>query len=728
MSADYSRDRASKSRSRVRASRSTSPAYLATGPESLIVPDGPATDEAAEMLHELIHPLPHNTEETLVELDEDSTEDDDNMFKEQLSKRSKLPWWKRPSAWWYISLVPFSTIASTTTLAPRIEVFTNIVCDAYKRANSPRGDWDSEKFGHSALNLPIHPVTVPSFDVSGLFLAPADNRVFWSSDLLPVKGSNDTDWVVDEPVTCASDPAVQAGVTTILAAMATTTGVLSCFTTGWWSSLSDRYGRTFIIGIAICGLLVQDLNFIVVALFPKKVPGGYMFVLFGSVLEGFLGGLATSIAAVHAYLADCSTPASRARNFSLFLGLLFTGAALGPSLGSLLIWWSNNIMSVFYMSTSVHCLYAIFTWFVIPESLLPVQMTFSRRKHAEEAEIRRRRTGLLSRLRRLFSFLSPLSMLAPPLVEQAVSPRKTGSRDWNLTLVTMAYGSLISLMGSTQYIMQYASAKYRWSTVMLGYWISIVSAARALYLTFIFPLIIKQFKPTSPPIRLPVSPLEPLNPNNPTSPSSTTSRSSSSGPGAKSPDDQVRAHEEHHSPSFDLALARGSTLIDIISYTLLPLAPTPIAFVMASTISSLGAGFSPAVHSLSLELYRRRGGTESGELFGAMSVVQALSSQIIGPAAFGFVYIKTVAKFPPALLFVALGLSASAFLMLSLVRLQPEAKHGDVASLIDVEGMSSPAQETEMQPQIPDIVIQDADEQAERGRRVSQSVDVSTDV
>ena len=55
--------------------------------------------------------------------------------------------------------------------------------------------------------------------------------------------------------------------------------------------LSDRYGRTFIMGIAICGLLVQDLNFIIVTLFPSKVPGGHFFVLFGSVVEGCLGGM-----------------------------------------------------------------------------------------------------------------------------------------------------------------------------------------------------------------------------------------------------------------------------------------------------------------------------------------------------------------------------------------------------------------------------------------------------
>ena len=199
-------------------------------------------------------------------------------------------------------------------------------------------------------------------------------------------------------------------------------------------------------------------------LFGRYVDGPSILAI-DNTLTLYRSGLTTSIAAIHAYLADCSTPASRyvyqkcpniltlirpvrARNFSLFLGLLFTGAALGPSLGSLTVRWSSNVMVVFYMSTSIHFVYALLTWFVIPESLFPVQMMTSRRKHAEEAAVYRRASGLLPRLKSLFSFLSPLTMLAPPLVDRAAASQKFRSRDWSRTLVAVAYGCVISLMGS----------------------------------------------------------------------------------------------------------------------------------------------------------------------------------------------------------------------------------------------------------------------------------------
>ena len=129
-------------------------------------------------------------------------------------------------------------------------------------------------------------------------------------------------------------------------------------------------------------------------------------------------------------------------------------------------------------------------------------------------------------------------------------------------------------------------------------------------------MIIRMFRPKAS-IQLPVSPSEPLDPRAPSSPANVSSRQITQ-PSGRQP------HEDHHPPSFDLKLARISALIDIVSYAFMALAPTPITFVAASALGSLGTAFSPTVHSLSLELYRRRGGTEFGKLFGAMSVVQAL--------------------------------------------------------------------------------------------------------
>jgi hypothetical protein len=93
---------------------------------------------------------------------------------------------------------------------------------------------------------------------------------------------------------------------------------------------------------------------------------------------------------------------------------------------------------------------------------------------------------------------------------------------------------------------------------------------------------------------------------------------------APSPTSAARHGNKQHSPSFDLGLARVSLFFYMLTYICMSLTTTPKAFTIFGMSNALGDGFSPAVQSVALELYLRQGGTESGRLFGALSVIQAL--------------------------------------------------------------------------------------------------------
>jgi len=45
------------------------------------------------------------------------------------------------------------------------------------------------------------------------------------------------------------------------------------------------------MGISVLGLLLTDFNIILVTLFSKHIPGGYWFLVVGSIGEGLLGGM-----------------------------------------------------------------------------------------------------------------------------------------------------------------------------------------------------------------------------------------------------------------------------------------------------------------------------------------------------------------------------------------------------------------------------------------------------
>lgn len=168
-------------------------------------------------------------------------------------------------------------------------------------------------------------------------------------------------------------------------------------------------------------------------------------------------GIATGSAASHAYLSDTTTPANRARVFSLMLGLLFSGIAVGPTLGGLLISKTGDLLSVFYFSAALHVIYLLFSLFVVPESLTKeaalANVEAARVKKGQDAislAKKEENMGPVHKrvdrtLRTVFFFFSPLAIFIP---SKPKAPRRR--RDWNLTLLAISYGLVTLLMVGAQ--------------------------------------------------------------------------------------------------------------------------------------------------------------------------------------------------------------------------------------------------------------------------------------
>jgi hypothetical protein len=132
---------------------------------------------------------------------------------------------------------------------------------------------------------------------------------------------------------------------------------------------------------------------------------------------------------------------------------MFAGMAFGPTIGSLLIRATETIISVFYLTTFVHLVYAGLIFIVIPEPLSKGRMKESQRRYAEELRESEEATqnGPVSwkvRAKRLFKFLSPLGIFLPSFVDNTKNPLKRKERDWTLALLAVAYGFTISIIVS----------------------------------------------------------------------------------------------------------------------------------------------------------------------------------------------------------------------------------------------------------------------------------------
>ncbi|KAJ7864988.1 major facilitator superfamily domain-containing protein [Mycena olivaceomarginata] len=535
--------------------------------------------------------------------------------------RFRLPWWKRPSPWWLIIAVPFTGIAMSATLAPKVEVYTLIACTVHKPELLRVDHLPS---GYTPDSVAPRHAPQPKFPRS--FELTTNQSVNAMGGMSPSDASP-----------CASDQVVQAAVAKLTTAGSALSGIISILTTAWWGAFSDRYGRTRVLALTVFGLLLSDLTFVFVAKNVRWLPGGYWSLLAGPILDGALGSMATATAATQAYLADTTHPADHSRIFALLMGVLFLGGGIGPMLGGLIVRWSGNPLSVFYLTIAVNTCYILLCLFVIPEALTKSQMQASSAQYREHQRIlTEQKPTFANRIQRLFAFLEPLTIFFPER-----SPSRGRRWNYNLTFLALAYGSTVSIMGSMMVKFQFVASYFGWTSEHIGYYLSATGAVQALFLTVLLPLLIKLVKSYLARI----------------------SESSSS---------------KSHPLAFDLSLARISLFVEIIGYTAMPFAPSGLLYTAFTILASFGAGFGPAVQSVALELYTQKndGAMEAGRLFGGLSVIQALA-QIVGPSIYGLVYASTVSSFPKAIFFVSVASDCFSLFCVGFVRLGSSDRVGD---------------------------------------------------
>ncbi|KAF8710919.1 MFS general substrate transporter, partial [Rhizoctonia solani] len=537
------------------------------------------------------------------------------------SMTPRRPWYKRPSPIWLLPLTITGAVLMAATIAPRQELYIKLACNELRPEYILLPSPATVSFSNDIPSDPQTPIYVPP-------PAPPNRPAI----LIP--GPNKM---------CTSDPNVMAATAKLSTALTTSMGILSCLTTGSWAQLSDRIGRTRVLAIAAIGVLFTDAVLILVAFYADILPGGYRFLIVGNIIDGALGGWTTSMAISHAYVSDIVQPAARSRLFSFFTGALFAGMAVGPTLGALITQHTNDLLTVFYVATALHVTYAILALIVIPESL----------DLKDRAAAMERYKANQDPNATWFSHVKhAVSTFARPLVVFIPQKRARGKgRDWSLTWIGIAFASAMLNMGSYTFKFQYAITQFGWGTTELGYWMSIVGVSRAAHLLLILPLILRGL--------------------------------------------QMVYRGRRHT-YIDLFVARLSLGIELVGYIVMGMITDTTLFAITTCWMSFGGGFAPSVQSIALalsqdqtaekpiesdspasdsELASKPTGpspSESGTLFGALSVLQSVSSQIVGPSLFGLVFVSTISSAPRAIFWASACCIFVSLFSLGMVRLKKE--------------------------------------------------------
>ena len=121
-------------------------------------------------------------------------------------------------------------------------------------------------------------------------------------------------------------------------------------------NLSDKYGRRPVLLFSLLGF---GIDYIFQALAPT-----YSLLFIGRIIAGITGASFTTGAA---YIADVSTPETRAKNFGMIGAAFGLGFIIGPALGGLLAGW--GIRAPFYAAAILCFLNFLYGYFILPESL-----------------------------------------------------------------------------------------------------------------------------------------------------------------------------------------------------------------------------------------------------------------------------------------------------------------------------------------------------------------------
>ncbi len=121
-------------------------------------------------------------------------------------------------------------------------------------------------------------------------------------------------------------------------------------------ALSDQYGRRPVL---LLSMFVFGLDYILLGFAPNI---SWLFV--GRVLAGITGA---SFTTANAYIADISTPETRAQNFGMVGAAFGLGFIIGPVIGGLLATLGQSVP--FFTAAALTFLNWLYGYFVLPESL-----------------------------------------------------------------------------------------------------------------------------------------------------------------------------------------------------------------------------------------------------------------------------------------------------------------------------------------------------------------------
>ena len=261
-------------------------------------------------------------------------------------------------------------------------------------------------------------------------------------------------------------------------------GIISTLIGGKWGQWSDQYGRIKVFGFM--GLIRVIGNFLHLLTLSSWVPYNKWLIILSATLNSTSGGMFAFFGNVNSYINDIVEPDDRIFSIGFVTSLMQLTTGLGPLIGSLLVKWYNGNDSIpIFAAIGTGVLFTVLCFTVVVEprhdmvlEYIKEQSTIKQMKLYEEFNNEIIGSSSFScilwfkfqkyskyHLTKVIDLLAPLKHLwlkgKPSSVKRNVLL---------LVAIDIIFGSV--MMGIVPSFLLFCTYKYRWESVELGYFIS----------------------------------------------------------------------------------------------------------------------------------------------------------------------------------------------------------------------------------------------------------------
>ncbi|GAN05660.1 tetracycline-efflux transporter [Mucor ambiguus] len=425
------------------------------------------------------------------------------------------------------------------------------------------------------------------------------------------KTHNDNDINLIPFKDCAVPP-VQKMVSKAQAAIMFLTYASTLLGAGFYGRLSDRKGRSLIVRISTIGSLLYVSCDLLTAKYYDTIGITLLFV--GPLIRGIMAGEGVLMAAVQAYIADCTSADSRTVIFARLMASLFIGSAIGPFVSSQILKHTDSLVNVFYVAFIVDIINVLYTVFILPES----NQFINQHESQQGNDTHKRALGLCSHVN-IFSALKILFKDRPIHLTRYALP-------------CIALADFLLALVKRPPTLLYAMLKFKWTAYEGSLYYTCTSLMKLMMMIGVLPLFSKLFKKKCPKAH------------------------------ATTAADQEKIVSS--STLFDIWMVRVGIGMDAVCLALAGLASNVILFTTAGMLQSVSMLAQPSIRGLLTTCVKPN---QVGELLGAVAILDSIA-MMIAHLGINFIYYSSVLTMPNLTFFVCSFIASCSCLAAFMVR------------------------------------------------------------